>query len=48
MLIGGEPFEQALADFYERWSDEPLVIDKWFALQAARSQRGRAGPACWA
>ncbi len=34
MLIGGEPYEQALAAFYTRWKDEPLVIDKWFALQA--------------
>jgi aminopeptidase N len=34
MQFGGEAFEQALADFYDRWRDEPLVIDKWFALQA--------------
>jgi len=34
MLIGGEAYETALADFFERWKDEPLVIDKWFALQA--------------
>ena len=34
MLIGGPAFEEALADFYARWKDEPLVIDKWFALQA--------------
>ena len=28
----------ALTDFYERWQDDPLVVDKWFALQAtARS-----------
>ncbi|RAK65468.1 aminopeptidase N [Phenylobacterium kunshanense] len=33
MLIGGPAFEEALADFYARWKDEPLVIDKWFALQ---------------
>jgi aminopeptidase N len=24
----------ALAHFYERWRDDPLVVDKWFALQA--------------
>ena len=24
----------ALAAFYERWRDDPLVIDKWFAIQA--------------
>ena len=32
--IGGPAFEQALAAFYARWKDEPLVIDKWFAIQA--------------
>jgi aminopeptidase N len=25
---------EALARFYERWKDDPLVIDKWFAMQA--------------
>jgi aminopeptidase N len=34
MLLGGEAFEQALSEFYERWKHEPLVIDKWFAVQA--------------
>jgi aminopeptidase N len=34
MLIGGPVFDEALADFYNRWRDEPLVIDKWFAVQA--------------
>ena len=34
MLIGGQAFEAALEDFYERWKSEPLVIDKWFAIQA--------------
>jgi aminopeptidase N len=33
-LLGGEPFEQALKDFYARWEKEPLVIDKWFNVQA--------------
>ena len=32
--------ESALADFYRRFEKEPLVIDKWFALQAM--QRGTA------
>ncbi len=26
--------DRALADFYARWEHEPLVIDKWFTLQA--------------
>ena len=27
--------EQVLADFAERWADEPLVMDQWFAVQAS-------------
>jgi aminopeptidase N len=27
--------DKALAEFYERWKDEPLVVDKWLAVQAA-------------
>ncbi|MGI8840334.1 MAG: aminopeptidase N, partial [Caulobacteraceae bacterium] len=34
MTLGGEEIETALAAFYQRWRDEPLVIDKWFAIQA--------------
>ncbi|PWC34342.1 aminopeptidase N [Azospirillum sp. TSO35-2] len=26
--------DAALADFYERWKGEPLVVDKWFGVQA--------------
>lgn len=33
-VIGGEGCESALAAFYERWRNEPLVVDKWFAVQA--------------
>ena len=33
MHIGGTAFEAALTDFYARWKSEPLVIDKWFAIQ---------------
>ncbi len=35
MLMGGADFGTALAAFYDRWKNEPLVIDKWFALQAS-------------
>jgi aminopeptidase N len=35
MSVHGEPYEAALDGFYARFKDEPLVIDKWFALQAA-------------
>ena len=34
MLLGGEDAEAALAAFYEQWQAEPLVVDKWFAIQA--------------
>jgi aminopeptidase N len=27
--------EQALAAFYDKWQQEPLVVDKWLSLQAA-------------
>jgi aminopeptidase N len=33
-ILGGAPFEEALTDFYARWEKEPLVIDKWFNVQA--------------
>ncbi|MEQ1635064.1 MAG: aminopeptidase N [Methylococcales bacterium] len=29
--------QNCLADFYQQWEDEALVIDKWFALQASSS-----------
>nr|WP_315592202.1 aminopeptidase N [uncultured Cupriavidus sp.] len=34
--------EHALADFYERFETDALVIDKWFSLQGM--QRGEVGP----
>lgn len=37
--IDSEQTEAALNDFYQKWQDEPLVLDKWFALQAS-SERG--------
>jgi aminopeptidase N len=42
-LIGGDLYERALTDFYERWKDEPLVIDKWFAVQARDPDEGALG-----
>lgn len=32
--LGGDEAEDALEGFHARWSAEPLVIDKWFSLQA--------------
>ncbi|MDP1632823.1 MAG: aminopeptidase N [Caulobacter sp.] len=34
MELGGKAREKALADFHARWKDEPLVLDKWFSIQA--------------
>jgi len=31
---GGAERETALAAFYNKWADDPLVIDKWFSIQA--------------
>jgi aminopeptidase N len=31
--------DQALEHFYARWQDEPLVLDKWFAVQARATRR---------
>ena len=33
-LVGGEALDRALKAFYDQWKSEPLVIDKWFAVQA--------------
>ncbi|MCP4036577.1 MAG: aminopeptidase N, partial [bacterium] len=32
--LGGDECEQALSAFYERWRGDPLVLDKWFSVQA--------------
>ena len=29
--------EDAITAFYEKWRDEPLVLDKWFRMQAMSS-----------
>jgi len=33
--LGGIEGETTLARFYDRWKDQPLVLDKWFAIQAS-------------
>ena len=43
MLLGGEDYERALGAFYEQWKGEPLVIDKWFAIQARAPDAGVLG-----
>jgi len=34
--LGGRRVDQSLEDFYQKWKDNPLVIDKWFAVGAMR------------
>jgi aminopeptidase N len=41
--IGGGPAETALAAFHARWRAEPLVLDKWFAVQARDPGEGAIG-----
>lgn len=33
--LGGDAYDQALQRFFRRWKDEPLVLNKWFALQVS-------------
>ena len=40
MILGGSDFDDALEAFYDRWKQEPLVIDKWFAVQARDPSEG--------
>ncbi|MBW1645425.1 MAG: aminopeptidase N [Deltaproteobacteria bacterium] len=35
--------QEALDDFYRRWRHEPLMLDKWFAVQAAARPRPGCG-----
>ncbi len=43
MQIGGDVAQAALDDFHARWKSEPLVIDKWFAIQARDPSEGALG-----
>ena len=38
--LGGSEGEAALAQFYDRWKNQPLVIDKWFSIQATAPASG--------
>jgi len=35
---GGATGDEALAGFYARWSADPLVLDKWFSIQATSAR----------
>lgn len=34
--LGGKRVEQSITEFYEKWENNPLVIDKWFSVQGMR------------
>jgi len=34
--LGGRRVDHSIDEFYEKWASNPLVIDKWFAVQASR------------
>ncbi|MEM6997194.1 MAG: aminopeptidase N, partial [Myxococcota bacterium] len=36
--VGGQTRADAAAEFYERWHADPLVLDKWFSVQALGGQ----------
>jgi len=38
--LGGRRVDQSMEAFYTKWKDNPLVIDKWFAVQAGRKHPG--------
>jgi len=38
--LGGRRVNQSMEGFYQKWSKNPLVIDKWFAVQSARKHPG--------
>ncbi|MDX2233580.1 MAG: aminopeptidase N [Hyphomonadaceae bacterium] len=40
--IEGAAFDAALAAFIDRWRDSPLVVDKWFSVQAAAARADAA------
>jgi aminopeptidase N len=43
MMLGGPDADAALETFYARWRDEPLVVDKWFTVQALDPGEGALG-----
>jgi aminopeptidase N len=38
--LGGKRVDQSMSDFYDKWKDNPLVIDKWFSVQGMRNHDG--------
>ncbi len=40
---GDKLADKALADFYARWRNDELIVNKWFAVQAAAQRPGTLG-----
>lgn len=38
--LGGQRVETTMEDFYAKWQSNPLVLDKWFSVQAMRPHAG--------
>ena len=38
--LGGQRVETTMEDFYAKWAKNPLVLDKWFSVQAMRPHAG--------
>ena len=38
--LGGKRVETTMEEFYVKWEKNPLVLDKWFSVQAMRSHSG--------
>jgi len=55
LLVGRDQGKAALAEFYDSWKHDPLVLDKWFAVQAMSTPpkqaieavRSQLGFICW-
>ena len=42
LLVRADKGDEALATFHDRWKTDPLVLDKWFSVQAANLPADRA------
>ena len=39
--------EQAMALFYDRWQDKPVILDAWFAMEASAPAECSNGFSSW-
>lgn len=38
--LGGRRVDSSMSAFFEKWKDQPLVLDKWYSVQAMRGHAG--------